>query len=163
MFSGLAHGATLLAEKSCYEEIGYYDEGLPRYTDWDWLIEYSKRYSLLTIPAPLARVRKQGRASAVKVEISAQRFVQKHAADFAAFGFYGSRALGKRWLEVAEYYYSEGNNRKGNEYLKKTVLQNPIQRPSMYLRIVDHLLGTSMHGTIAKWIRIWEKQRKQRS
>ena len=138
MGSSLGAGSTLLVRRECFEEIGYLDDRLERFQDWDWLIEYTKKFPLLILREPLARVDKQQRASAEKVEKSTRYFIEKHKVDYKQLGFYGSRALGKRWLHVATYYFAEGNKSKGTEYLLKTLKHNPIQRPSMYLRILEH-------------------------
>lgn len=152
MGSSLGAGSTLLVRRECFAEIGFFDEQLSHYEDLDWLLEYSKKYSLIALREPLARVEKQGRASAEEIERSAHYFVKKHKTDFEQFGFYGSRALGKRWLIVATYYFAEGNKSKGSEYLLKTLKQNPFQRPGMYLRIIDSLLGTSLHQKISGFL-----------
>lgn len=141
--SALGAGSTLVFRRRCLEEIGYLDESLPRYEEWDWLIEFVKMYPLFTLNRPLARVQKAGRPRALVIEESALRFVAKHDADFRHFGFYGQRARAKRWLEVAECYFAEGNHAKGRYYLWRTLRQNPFQLPTMYLSILDSLLGTS--------------------
>ena len=65
---------------------------------------------------------------------------------------------GKRWLEVANYYFAEGKNSKGTEYPLKTLKQNPIQRSSLYLRILDSLLGSSINQKISGFLLWIEKE-----
>ncbi len=137
-------GTTLMVSREAYEKIGYYDPTLPRYTDWDWLLRFTHLYSLSVITEPLAIIYHISQPKAQVVEMAARQFLDKHNQDFQRFGYYGKRAIGKRYLEVAIYYYLEGNRPAGWSWLWKALSQSPVQRPGMYLRILDALLGTSL-------------------
>jgi glycosyltransferase involved in cell wall biosynthesis len=144
MGSGVGEGTTLIVTRNAYEKIGYLDSSLRRYADWDWLLRFTRFYPLTTTDEPLAVVYRASRPSARIVEAAADRFLDKHRQEFQQFGYYGKRAIGKRYLEVAIYYFREGNNKLGWKWFRKAVSQSVFQRPGMYLRIVDAVLGTSI-------------------
>ena len=144
MGCGLGEGTTLVVSRKAFEKIGYFDPSLPRYADWDWLLRFTKFYPLTITTEPLAVVYRASRPQAKVVEMAARKFLDKHLQDFQQFGYYGKRAIGKRYLEVAIYYYLEGDKSAGWIWLRKAVSQSPFQRPGMYLRILDVLLGTSI-------------------
>jgi hypothetical protein len=144
MGCGLGEGTTLVVNRKAFETVGYFDPSLPRYADWDWLLRYTRLYPLTTISEPLAVVYRAPRPSAKVVAIAADRFLEKHYQEFRHFGYYGKRAVGKRYLEVAIYFFREGHKREGWVWFRKAVLQSVFQRPGMYLRILDALLGTSI-------------------
>jgi glycosyltransferase involved in cell wall biosynthesis len=150
MGCGLGAGTTLIASRKAFEKIGYFDPSLSRYVDWDWLLRFTKLYPLTVTAEPLAVVYRASRPQAKVVEMAARKFLDKHLQDFRQFGYYGKRAIGKRYLEVAIYYYLEGDKSAGWFWLRKAVSQSPFQRPGMYLRILDALLGTSIVPTFIR-------------
>lgn len=141
----LCPGTTLVANRSSFEKIGLFDEELPRYEDWDWLLRYVKEYPLEVIEKPLARVYKAGRPGGLPMERSADHFVAKHASDLRSLGSYHRReVIARLLLRVSEAYYGEGRRGKGSAFLFKALMQNPVQRVGMYLQVADALLGTSL-------------------
>ena len=148
MGCGLGEGATLLVSKNAFEKVGWFNSSLPRYGDWEWLLRYTKSYNLTITPEPLAVVHRDTRPSAEKVELAAKRFLELHLHDFKQFGYYGKRAIGKRYLEVAVHYYLAGDKKNGKKWLHKAISQSIFQRPGMYLRIFDAVYGTSIIPTL---------------
>jgi glycosyltransferase involved in cell wall biosynthesis len=144
MGCGQGPGTTLMISREAYEKIGYYDPTLPRHADWDWLLRFTQLYPLSVLAEPLAIINRSSQPQAKIVERAALRFLEKHDQDFRRFGYYGKRAVGKRYLELAIYYYLEGNRPAGWNWFRKALSQSPVQRPGMYLRILDALLGTTM-------------------
>lgn len=143
--SGIAPGTTLLIKKPAFFEVGPLDESLRRMEDWDWLLRFAKRRRILTVDEPLAIVYRGARPPATLMEEVTLRFVDKHYGDFFAFGaFYGRKAIAKRWLELAASYLGEKSFRKGLFYLCKALTTNPLQRPGLYLTLLDAALGTSI-------------------
>jgi glycosyltransferase involved in cell wall biosynthesis len=150
-------GTTMIVSREAFEKVGYYDPSLPRYTDWDWLLRFTKLYPLTVTLEPLAVIYRASRPQAQVVEIAAQRFLDKHKQEYMQFGYYGKRAIGKRYLEVAIYHFLEGNKSAGWIWLRKAFFQSPFQRPGMYLRILDVLLGTSIVPAIIRSRERWSR------
>lgn len=154
----LAPGTTLFALTAAMRKYPY-DPAFPRLVDLDWALRFVKEYPLDVVQEVLAVVYRTGRPSAASVEAGNIQLIEKHGADFLRLGwFYGRQCIGKRWLEVATHYYREGNRARGAAYLRKALRTNPVQRPGMYLRILDFILGTSFLVSIKK-LR-WFLQRK---
>jgi glycosyltransferase involved in cell wall biosynthesis len=151
MGCGLAPGTTLLVSRAAFEKVGYYDPCLPRYTDWDWLLRFTKLHQLTVTPEPLAVIYRGSQPRAEVVEAAARKFLELHLQEFQQFGYYGKRAIGKRYLEVAIYYFLEGNRRAGWTWFRKAISQSVIQRAGMYLRILDIMLGTSIVPAIIRF------------
>ena len=49
-------GSTLMARRSLFDKIGYFDEDLKRLEDWDWLIRLSQEHEILPVADPLADI-----------------------------------------------------------------------------------------------------------
>lgn len=126
-----------------------YDETFLRLEDLDWALRFSKEHDFWIIQQPLAIINRGKRPSALKMELADLKLLEIHSTDFRQQGFfYGRYCIGKRYLEIATHYFREGDKRKGNFYLWKALKENPIQRPSMYVRIIDYVLGTSFIKSI---------------
>lgn len=122
-----------------------YDESYPRLEDLDWALRVAKEHPFHVIPQPLAVINRGKRPSAQVMEASDLLLLEKHKHDFLKQGcFYGRQCIGKRYLEIATHYFREGKKKNGFHYLWETLKQNPFQRATMYLRILDYLLGTNM-------------------
>jgi glycosyltransferase involved in cell wall biosynthesis len=150
MGCGLGEGTTLLVARQAFDQVGDFDTCLRRYADWDWLLRYTRLYPLTVTPEPLAVVYRASAPRAQVVEGAAVQFLEKHQAEFKEAGWYGRRAVGKRYLEVAIYYFVEKNRKEGLKWLRKALNQSVFQRPSMYLRILDALLGTSLVSSMIR-------------
>jgi glycosyltransferase involved in cell wall biosynthesis len=150
MGCGLGEGTTLLVSRKAFDQIGFFDSSLPRYADWDWLLRFTRQYPMTVTPELLATVYRASRPSAAAVEKAASQFLEKHAREFQEYGNYGQRAVGKRHLEVAIYYFMEKKNHNGWLWFRKAVGQSIIQRPGMYLRVLDALLGSKIVPTLIR-------------
>jgi len=133
-----------VVSRKAFEHIGYFDPSLARYEDWDWLLRFTKRYPLTITQEALTVVYRGPQPRAVVAETATKRFLDKHFQEFRQFGSYGKRALGKRYFEVAIYYYLEGNRIAGWNWFRKAISQSLFLRPGMYLRMLDALMGTSI-------------------
>jgi glycosyltransferase involved in cell wall biosynthesis len=154
MGSQLGPGTTLMVRRACYPAVGYLDEKMPRLEDLDWLLRFVQQYDLGVIAEPLAAVYRSGYSSAARIEEANLLLVKKNTPAFRSLGcFHASQAIGKRWLETAVHYYREGNRRKGSDYLFKAIRANPLQRPGMYLRILDSLTGVGLLEKVRKILR----------
>jgi len=128
-----------------------FDEELPRLEDLDWALRFSKEHQFDVIQKILAVVNQGKRPRASAVENANLRIIEKHSRSFLEEGwFFGKQCIGKRYLEIATHYFREGKKNKGFHYLIKALSENPFQRPGMYLRIIDFLIGTSFIKNLKK-------------
>ena len=79
LFKGcdLSPGSTLMAEKSLFSEIGYFDTCLRRFEDWDWLIRAVKKSDILRINEKLSHVYNVRSRLSEEVTQSARDFIAK--------------------------------------------------------------------------------------
>jgi len=158
----VAPGTTLIVRRTCYDMVGYYDETMPRHEDFEWLLRYSRVYDLGVVREPLAVVRRAGQSSAWKIEAANQAIIQRYRDVFLGQGkFFGHQVIGKRWLETSIHCFMDGDRKKGWTYLRKAVLENPFQRPGMYSRVLDLILGTSIYLSFKRlWLNIrWARSK----
>jgi glycosyltransferase involved in cell wall biosynthesis len=52
----ISPGSTMLVNRHVFETIGFFDHGLRRLEDWDWLLRFSQRYEMTFVPMPLADI-----------------------------------------------------------------------------------------------------------
>jgi len=152
----VAPGTTLMVRRICYPTVGLYDEALPRHEDFEWLLRFAQSFDMGVVQKPLAIIRRAGPPPAWKVEVANQIIIERYRAVFLRQGkFFGRQVIGKRWLETSIHAFSEGDRAKGLLYLKKAIRENPIQRPTMYFRVLDLILGTSIYLFLKRlWLKI---------
>ena len=138
----IAPGTTLIIRRVCYDSVGYYDEAMPRHEDFDWLLRFVQKYDLGVVQLPLATVYRSGQPSGEEIGAGNEILIKRYRDLFYTLGgFRGSQAVGKRWLETSIHYFMSGNKRMGFSYLMRAIKENPFQRATMYLRVVDYSLG----------------------
>jgi glycosyltransferase involved in cell wall biosynthesis len=147
----VAPGTTLIVRQKCYDSVGYYDETMPRHEDFDWLLRYVQKYDLGVVPLALAAVYRSGQPSGEKIGAANEIIVKRYRELFYSMGrFSGSQAVGKRWLETSIHYFMFGNKRKGYSYLFRAIKENPFQRATMYLRVLDYFFGSHIFPAFKK-------------
>ncbi|NBT85713.1 MAG: glycosyltransferase family 2 protein [Alphaproteobacteria bacterium] len=53
----LSPGSTLMFKKKCLEKIGFQNENLKRFEDWEWQIRFSQHYDWVSLPVSLANIK----------------------------------------------------------------------------------------------------------
>ena len=74
----LSPGSTLIAERTCFDEIGLFDVTLRRFEDWDWLLRYLRHYPIAIESEVLARINKDSMPSHSSVLGSLTLLQAKH-------------------------------------------------------------------------------------
>lgn len=136
----LSPGTTQLATKQALERVGPLDEQLPRYEDWDWLLRFAASGGeVLALPDPLAEVfNRRGRLGA-QHEISARRFLAKHAGLHARLPpALRRQAVCDAWLQVSGTYAFEGKRADALRVAALAARQRPLH---VAWRIARHFLG----------------------
>jgi glycosyltransferase involved in cell wall biosynthesis len=149
----VAPGTTLIVRRMCYDSVGYYDESMPRHEDFDWLLRFVQKYDLGVVPLPLATVYRSGQPTGEAIGAGNEILIKRYRALFYRQGrFRGSQAVGKRWLETSIHYFMFGNKRMGFSYLLRAIRENPCQRATMYLRVIDYSFGLHFFPVLKKAI-----------
>lgn len=105
----LSPGTTQLTRRAVFETVGLFDETLPRFEDWDWLIRYTRNGTILAVRECLARVYNRRARLGEVVERSADLLLAKHRDVFDALAPADRhRALADIWLQAAGTYAFEG-------------------------------------------------------
>jgi glycosyltransferase involved in cell wall biosynthesis len=145
-----APGSSLMFERSILREIGYLDTSLRRYEDWDWLLRYCSKYSLVAIDQPLTRVYFTPDRSSTYIESSAAAFVEKYSQVLRQFGFYRNVVISRRWIEVASYYAREHKFMKVAYFLTRGFFMFPFHHPSVWAWVINGWLGVKIGLSLKK-------------
>ena len=151
--SGLAPGSTLMAKTEAIINI-LYDPNLVRLEDLDMLLRLVHDYKFDIFQKPLSIINRSERPNSETVEKANLYFINKNRTIFYSFGeFFGRFCEGKRFLEISTHFFREKKRKQGWHYLKKAIIKNPFQRPGMYLRIFDYIMGFSILISLKKIFR----------
>jgi glycosyltransferase involved in cell wall biosynthesis len=133
----LSQGTTLLARREAFARTGALDETLPRFEDWDWLLRYAQGGGrIVALRQPLAHVwNRRGRLGG-QHELSARRFVAKHAALYGALpAALRRQALCDIWLQVSGTYAFE---RRGQDAVRAALHAAAYRPLHCALRVARH-------------------------
>ncbi|MBY0461624.1 MAG: glycosyltransferase [Alphaproteobacteria bacterium] len=53
----LSPGSTLMFKKECLNKVGFQNENLKRFEDWEWQIKFSHHYNWISLPIALANIK----------------------------------------------------------------------------------------------------------
>lgn len=119
----ISPGSTLLVDKKVYEIIGFYDESLERFEDWDWLLRFSEKFDLVTYGIPLSHIHQGERPSYKNVASSLQKMSQKHFKYLS--GLKKMKFLSTCQIELF-YSYKSHNLQKAFGFLIFSIMMNPL-------------------------------------
>ncbi len=113
---------TLVVRRVCWERCGGFDETLPRFQDWEWMIRISKEWRVGYIEEPLVisgsspdGITDGHSAALVEAE---RKLLIKHLDKFAAAG---ADLLAYRWWHLAHVSFMHGSMRSGRTALRRAL------------------------------------------
>lgn len=133
----------ILAPKACFEHIGYLDECVPSWQEWDTSIELSKHYDFVYCDEPLAIYHLHERDT---ISNDKQRsadgwgyIVTKHQDEILAQ--LGRKVLSRHYLCVCELYEEASNKRNVIKFLLKSFFTAPYYRLGNLRMLILMLFG----------------------
>lgn len=133
-------GTTLLVERSCFEEVGYFDESMRRLEDWDWMLRYTARYRLATVDEALAKIYINTAPSEDDVRRALVIMREKHLPSAAASSLSArQRFLSALLLEESAARYRERRLFRAVISLARSYISYPFRNLSFYSNILQKL------------------------
>ncbi len=119
-------GSTLLVRKEIFEKVGYFDETLPRFEDWDWLIRASKISQIAVCKKLLSHIYVGPRANFDIVSHSCELIRKRHEAHFENI----SKVCRRRFLSTLDFEkavaaWSVGRRIASIKFLIKSIMNFP--------------------------------------
>ena len=142
------HGAsTPVVRRSLLESVGCQDESLRVLEDWDWMLRISQEHRIHVLPEPLAVIHENGPSDPDFTEVSTDRFLAKHEAEFRAVGArHFRRMASQHWENAARCFFRHSRNREGIACVLRSVAFYPARNPAVALALplawIDGVLGT---------------------
>jgi len=149
-YNGLSDGSVPMIRKSCFEKVGLQDTALVWHENWDWLLRAAGHSCKIGYIGERlsAKSKSQKHPPASLKEAGTVNLVKKHTLLFNTYGFYGRSAISLKWYNLSIDYFYEKKWQKGVYYFFKAVRTWPLQRPGLYIRLLDALMGTNMEAFI---------------
>jgi glycosyltransferase involved in cell wall biosynthesis len=135
--------ATVISAK-CFKKVGMFDEGLPRFQDWELWIRISKYYKFMFIDKPLLNVyyQKSSISSDLNARIKARELIlKKH---FEIFKKAGRKVLSKQYYSLGNFLYQNGEINRGKKYIIKAGIVYPFNIKRI-LSIVVLMLNSKIY------------------
>ena len=141
----LSPGSTLVARRRVFEHTGLFDENLPRFEDWDWLLRYVADYDLAIVPEPQAIIHLSLPPPSDKVRASIPRFLDRWQGQVRQLGPTRHRRLRARLcFELAKALFHEGSRIHGLLSVAQGLWSWPLQRPRTLVVFFDALFKTHL-------------------
>src|SRR3972149_11623830 len=131
-----------MIRKTCFQEVGFFDESITFDEDWDLWIRISKRYEFDYIPEVLVSYYIHGIQITAKLDVKIrgrERFIKKHYLDFSKY----PSILAKHLKRVGKWHAISGNVREGRNYFWNSIKTFPLKN-SAYLHFLLLSLATPM-------------------
>ncbi len=139
---------SLLVHKGALTRIGYLDEGVVSYEEWDTVISLSKHYEFAWVSAPtfIYDCRHQGTMSKNLLlgAVGYEQIITKHR--WSILSQLGPKALATHYQRAAELYHAAGDGDKAHRCRQKAFALWPF-RPRAILRRVRQFLGPAPKTT----------------
>ncbi len=129
----LSPGTTLVAERTCFDEIGLFDVTLRRFEDWDWLMRYARHYPIAIAPEILARINKDSMPSQASVVSSLEKLRAKHRDSWYARSWRLGRKFSSTLLieQAAATFYAQ-QYRQTLLLLGRAMITYPVRNAAFY-------------------------------
>ena len=138
-------GSTMVARRGVFEHTGLFDENLPRYEDWDWLLRYVADYDLAIVPEPQAIKHLSPPPSPDDLRASIPRFLGRWQGELRQLGPTRYRRLHARLcFELAKALFYEGSRIPGLLSVARGLWSWPLQRPRTVVVFFDALFKTHL-------------------
>ena len=116
---------TLLVKKECFDKSGLFDDRIPRLQDWDLALRLSKYFNFAFIAEPmLIAYQTESSISANEILYSKamEIILSKYSSEFRKY----KKVFAGYLFDTGIYICIQGNFKKGRAYLKKAIVQNPL-------------------------------------
>lgn len=115
-----------VVRKSCFSNIGLFDEKLPRFQDWELWIRISKKYLFKYINEPLAVVYHQSKGSISNdmdaLIKSAEMILEKHKEEIKK----EKGLLSEYYFTICNMFFAKKDFENGKRYFRKAKTLNPL-------------------------------------
>ena len=162
----------LMVRKECFNVIGFFDEQLFSFQEYDLCVRLSEVYDFAYVDKPLVRVHKHlGHRISINI-LTRQRgieiFLQKWEEEIkSCLGIKGWRNIKKHYYRIlywnaAIHELNNSHSKKGLAYLFKSIKYSPLNY-KLYVRIMITVLGGSrFHNFIERLYKkyLFKKERK---
>ena len=140
---------SILVKKECLEEVGLFDEVLPRLQDWELLLRLSKRYPFLFVDEALVNVYHTPGSITTNQQALADALVlmlEKHYDDFSQH----KQILANFTCYIGQQFFLSGDLKKSLHYCTEALKIQPFN-PKFWLILMAFLLGKSLYIKV-KWL-----------
>lgn len=151
LHSNFVSTQTLLVPRACFENVGLFDEQLPRFQDWELVIRLAAEYEFLLVDEPLviAHQTPGNITSDVEAEIRALEIIlEKHQSKFTK----DPALLAKHLTHRGHLKYRTGLASEGRSDLLHATRIRP-QFWSAWMGLAVMLAGKRCHGFISETLR----------
>jgi glycosyltransferase involved in cell wall biosynthesis len=140
----LGPGTTLITSRTCFEQVGLFDDRLQRLEDWDWMLRCSRQYQIHVIPYPLARVYYSAETADPEHVARALEQIyemrQKYGLSFLTpIDFIKFRST--IFLERAAIYYRGGHILRAIAFTVLSFIVYPLRNRKFFIRMGTRLIN----------------------
>ncbi len=153
---------SILVKKACLEEVGLFDETMPRLQDWELLLRLAKHYPFHFIDEPLVNVyHTPGNITSNQQALNDALvlLLEKHYNDFAQY----PKVLANFYCYMGQQFFLSGERSKSFHYCIKAMKMKPFT-PKFWLIMMTFAFGRNFYPgikrTVVKAVNVFSSQKR---
>jgi glycosyltransferase involved in cell wall biosynthesis len=116
---------SVVLRKECFEKVGMFEEGLPRFTDWEFFIRLSRCYDFKYLNKPLVTAYNDTpgniSSSRARARVALEHILMKHHRDFEE----DKKSMQAHYFDLGNLLISQREINKGLVFCLKALLVEP--------------------------------------
>lgn len=141
----------MLAPKECFERIGFLDENVPAYQEWDTSIALAKHYEFIFIDKPLMIYHLHSGETISKDKIreaEGWRYIVEKYKDEIVNNV-GNKVLARHYSQIGMLYYKAGEFRRAKTYFCKSFHED-FKNPKIFVKVILGFSGENVFKTVVR-------------
>jgi len=144
---------TFLIRRSCFDQVGLFDERFPRHQDVEMHIRLAKSYKYYPIHELSVQIYESPSPAVEKVQLAKKLLVDRFSEEIRSLGYIGKREFySSYYVDLARLHFEQKDLREGFYWLAKGMIQYPFRVKQVLSAFRRAFVAVRDIVSAARWI-----------